>query len=255
MKKRSMAVIMVMIIIITFILSCSEKTTGPVVTDPEVNIGTLEFRMTVWNTYQEGKSTNPYSKQTNFKEDPPVNTCEIIDIRNILYRFQVADGEIVAGEPDNLEWITIYESSEELLNSEKDFVIDLPPGSYRALKLLQSNLMYWVVTYEDNVYELPSLNNSDLEPDAQIQNIFGEDGLYELDDEANFYLYHDGEKLGTFDIIAGKTTKVTLRMNLKTLDWIDHDGDGVWSDGDSLNNWTTPEGIETMADFIVVYED
>ncbi len=57
-----------------------------------------------------------------------------------------------------------------------------------------------------------------------------------------------------FFIKPNKTTKVTMRMNLKTLDWIDNDGSGEWSEGDELTNWTVPEGVTTMMDFIVEYE-
>jgi len=252
MKKKEMVAIMTIIVILSFLVSCSEKTTEPIQGD---NNGTLEFKMTVWNVYEDGKNVSSGKDFSMLKNDPNVYTCDIMNVRNILYEIQVADGEIIEGEPDDLDWITIYETSEMMLMTDREFSFVLPAGQYKAIRLLQSNRIYWITTYEDVIHEFPSLNNDEQPEDAQILDIFGEDGLYNLDENGLFYLYHDGERLGTFDIFPNTKTKVTFRMNLQTLDWIDHDSNGVWSDGDELSNWTVPEGVTTMADFIIEYEE
>ena len=130
--SEKMIVVLAIIVVLSFFSGCSDKATGPA--DTATN-GTLEFKMAVWNTFAEGKLLNSPFPEDSGKDDPPVYTCDLIDIRNILYKMEVADGEIIAGEPDNLDWITIYESAELLLNSEKEFSIELPPVNYKAIKL------------------------------------------------------------------------------------------------------------------------
>ena len=170
-----------------------------------------------------------------------------------MYKIEVSTGEIIEGKPDNLDWKTIYESSNEILHTELKISIDLPIGAYKSIKLTMSNRLSWICTLRGNTLEFPDLNSSQLIPEAKILNWFGKEGLFLLDAN-NFKLVQPKEKLGLFEIRSGKITNVTLRMNIKTLDWIDNDRDGKWSFGDRLDNWTTPQGIDTMMDFIIKYE-
>jgi hypothetical protein len=219
-------------------------------TEPETGMGMLEMYMTVWNAYGED-----FGKVANIPANPKqVYTTELINIRHLIPEIQVTTDEIEAGVAANsVDWITIYQSDEEMLHTDREVSIEIPTGDYRGIRIVQRNLMYWVCTNDGDVIEFPSLNDNELAPEELLVNTFGEEGLYEIDGEGNFYLYHDGEKLGTFEILPGSNTKVTMRLNIQTIDWHDNDGSGDWSYGDELSNWTLPEGIETMSDFIVEY--
>ncbi|MBT3755815.1 MAG: hypothetical protein HOG24_05995, partial [Candidatus Cloacimonetes bacterium] len=62
-----------------------------------------------------------------------------------------------------------------------------------------------------------------------------------------------GEQLGSFEIRAGETTNLVMRLNFTTVDWYDNDDSEDWSDGDAIDNHQLPNGITTMTDFIVTY--
>jgi hypothetical protein len=248
MLRSKMAVIST-VLAIALLMSCGKKD----VTGPTQEKGTLKFSTTVWNQYI-AKAVKALSKTLTATSSPgDTNTCNLINLKSIMYKIEVSTGEIIEGKPDNLDWKTIYESSNEILHTELKISIDLPIGAYKSIKLTMSNRLSWICTLRGNTLEFPDLNSSQLIPEAKILNWFGKEGLFLLDAN-NFKLVQPKEKLGLFEIRSGKITNVTLRMNIKTLDWIDNDRDGKWSFGDRLDNWTTPEGIDTMVDFIIKYE-
>lgn len=217
--------------------------------DEETNeTGTLSVNMTMWNTYKSGDGGTPAGTGTD-----PV-TLDIIDLKSFKMDLKVTTGKIQEGVPDDFEWISIYESDETLLNSQRDFQFQLPAGHYRGIGLLQGNRFHWVCRNGDQVMELEDYNNPGAAPETHVYNIFGEDGLY-VPDEGNLLVkVMNNEKLGTFEIKPGKKTLVTIRMNTMTLEWFDNDNDGKWSSGDHIDNWKLPEGITTMADFLVEYQ-
>jgi hypothetical protein len=69
----------------------------------------------------------------------------------------------------------------------------------------------------------------------------------------------EGEYIGCyFKIYPGRTTRVTVRMNLNTLDWLDINEDGIFTPldyrEDAIDNIRTfADSIITMSDFIVEY--
>lgn len=240
---RSKMAVMTAVLAIAFVIGCGKDD----VTGPTENEGTLQFAMTVWNQY------NPVVFNTP-SFDADTLTCDIINAKTIIYKLEVTTGDIIDGEPDTLSWVTLHESSEEMLHTEREFSIDIPAGVYTGFKVTQRNRVYWICTLEADTLEFPSLNDGSLAPDASLINILGENGLYLYDEDGNFSLEQPDEKLGSFEISSGEITKVTCRVNFMTLDWLDNDGNGEWSDGDELDNWTLPDGIDTMSDFIIEYE-
>jgi hypothetical protein len=179
---------------------------------------------------------------------------EIVDVRHTLYGIQATMDAVVAGQPDNLAWHTVYSGATEALDSELAMSASLPAGEYAAVKITQSNYMYWVCNYGPGTVELYSLNDGGRPPGAQIVCVFAADAPYVINASGDFEAAGGGEKLGsTFSIIEGLTTHLTIRCNLDTLDWDDADGSGTWTSGDGLDNWTTIPGTTTMADFTVEY--
>ncbi len=226
---------------VSLLLSACDK-------DDESKDGTLSFRTTVWN------AENPDDKGQFNNEKGDTNTVDIINTLHVLYKIEITTDNINQdASSDDINWILMYESSDEMLATERSITIEVPAGKYNGFKISQRNKMYWRCIYEGDTVNFPSFNNSDLGPDARLVNIFGKDGLYEADN-GSFVLINDRERLGTFEVLEDAVTNVTMRMNLKTLDWIDNDYSGDWSDGDQLKNWTVPDGITTMTDFIVEYE-
>jgi hypothetical protein len=232
--------------ILFLFVSCSKEEDENINPNNTNETGLLSVKMTTWNSYENN------SKGASIKGD--TITLDIIDSKKFKFDLRVTTDEIKAGVPDNFKWITIYESDETLYDSERDFEFELPAGNYKGIAIVQGNQHHWVCKDGGDIMELPDLNDRFLPADAHIYNIFGEDGLYVLDENSLLTKVTNDEKLGTFEVLPNRKTIVTIRMNLLTLDWIDNDGDGQWSEGDELDNWTTPEGIDTMADFIVEYE-
>ncbi len=218
--------------------------------EEEKDSGLLSVNMVMWNSYDGSSKSTP-----GVTSPGEAITLDIIDVRSSRMDLKVTTDEVKEGMTDNFNWVPIYESSDTMLNSERDFQFELPAGNYRGIGILQGIQFQWVCRYGDQVMDVQDSNgdgNGGLE--GLVYNIFGEDGLY-VPDEGNVLVkVNNNEKLGTFEIKPGKKTLVTVRMNLMTLDWFDNDGDGQWSEGDGIDNWTLPEGVTTMADFLVEYQ-
>lgn len=217
--------------------------------DDDNGKGTLSYRTTVWNAElpHDGKNAGPDAKGDT-------NTTELINARHFIPKIEISTDPIADGvSADAINWTVMYESTEEMLHTDRSISIALPVGEYVSFRITQRNRVYWVCTFEGDTMEFPSLNDSGIGPNEQLVNYFGEEGLHKIQD-GNFVLTHPNERLGVFEILPGQTTKVTSRVNIITIDWIDNDGSGNWSDGDELTNWTVPDGVTTMSDFIVEYE-
>ena len=103
--------------------------------------------------------------------------------------------------------------------------------------------------------ELPSLNASDLPPYGPARiSIVTPNGVYTYDDNDNFTMAAEGEKMSSFEVQDGGTTTLTFVQNFNTVDFIDTDDSSDWSDGDDLDNWTLIPGETTMFDIEVSYE-
>lgn len=180
------------------------------------------------------------------------NAIPIIDLKNIVYEMAVSTGDVTEGAIDDLEWHVIHVGDQMKYQSELDLTYELPVGVYKAFRIVMSNDLYWVCQIGDDVIELGDSNGG---ASDTVVNIFSVAGLFDKDQGGRFTLQNQNEKIGSqFEILPGRTTTVTLRSNFFTLDWDDTDDSGTWSTGDSLSNWTTVPGTDTMADFIVNYE-
>jgi hypothetical protein len=218
--------------------------------------------MSAWNTYD-----------ANTLNKPTVDTltCPLVDIRTVLMKIEVTKDTLVHRGFANQEWITFYESNEELLNSERDIRGVLDIGTYKGMRITQRNLMYWVCTHPDDpqdTLELYSLNVRDtLEVGVNdtLIDYFGTDGFYHLVGDTLYNSNISGNGGGAdefmgcyFNISPGKITDVTMRMNIVSLDWLDYNENGIFEywGGDTLDNWKTAhDSIVTMADFIIKYYD
>lgn len=175
----------------------------------------------------------------------------IVDVKNVIHEISVSMDVPVAGAPDDLEWHTLYQGDTVVYESQLELQQDLPAGNYRSLRLVMGNDFFWVCEFNDGVVELAdSMGGA-----STVINVFSTDGLYTPDESGNLVISSTVEKMGTsFEVKAGQTTVLTLQSNMNTVDWDDADDSGTWTAGDSLANWTTVPGTDTMADFIVDYE-
>jgi hypothetical protein len=195
---------------------------------PEDNVstGTLQFDYTVINSLAKSVIAD-------------TNTCKLIDLKSTVYSIEVASGTVTVGGTDNLDWKTIYESTSEMLGSQRVFPsVVLPVNTYNCIRIKQKNRLWWVCEFGGNVIELPDLNARDVHPDSMSAiNVFSDSGLYTYESNGKFTMMTPNEKLGGFEIRNAQTTNLTLVMNINTLDWIDADSSLTWTEGDDLDNW------------------
>ncbi len=175
----------------------------------------------------------------------------LVDMKNVIHEISVSMDVPVAGAPDDLEWHTLYEGDAVVYQSQLELQQDLPAGNYRSLRLVMGNDFFWVCEFNDGVVELAdSMGGA-----STVVNVFSADGLYTPDESGNLAISTTAERMGTsFEVRAGETTVLTVQSNMNTVDWNDADDSGTWTAGDSLSNWTTVPGTDTMADFIIEYE-
>jgi len=184
------------------------------------NNGTLSFQMRTWSTY-EG---NAVKSALNGLSDSIV--LDFLDVKGYKYEMKVTTDEISPGLNDSdIDWITIYQSGNEF---------------------------FWIGEDNGNIIEIPTSNGSDRD---SVYNVFGSDGLYTLNDNDELEKVSNNEKLGvSFTINEEQTTTLTVRVNFTGIEWYDNDQSGTWSDGDGVGDMLLPDGVDTMSDFIVVYE-
>lgn len=208
--------------------------------------GTLKFSMTTWN------ASNAKSPGTQGKT---VHTVDIVDIQHLIPLIEVTTDSIYAGGSlADVTWVTMYESSVEMLHTEREVTLKMPVGKYTGIKLVQRNLMGWVLDFQGNNIVAWVPNNSTLGDNDTLVNFFGADGLFGVDQDGKFVSAVPTEKLGSFEIKPGQVTNLLMRLNFTTVDWDDKDDSGDWSPLDELNNHQLPTGVTTMTDFIVTYE-
>jgi hypothetical protein len=211
------------------------------------NNGTLSFQMRTWSTY-EG---NAVKSALNGLSDSIV--LDFLDVKGYKYEMKVTTDEISPGLNDSdIDWITIYQSDELKEDGERDFQFTLPAGDYKGFALWQGNEFFWIGEDNGNIIEIPTSNGSDRD---SVYNVFGSDGLYTLNDNDELEKVSNNEKLGvSFTINEEQTTTLTVRVNFTGIEWYDNDQSGTWSDGDGVGDMLLPDGVDTMSDFIVVYE-
>jgi len=235
MKSKLMTLLSSCLLILA-VAGCSEEST----TTPPTN-GTLTFELTIGDYSKSGAIPGK-----------AIKTLDLIDIHHTIHSLYASVDIVTEGAADNLVWEEILVDGQQGYDSELAISATLPPGTYRTIKLVQSNGMRWVATDGTSNFELQGYNNGE-DGANPLTNIFSNDGLYVYDRDGNFTLQTDNERLGTnFVIVAGETTKLTMRSNFDTIEWDDADDSEDWSEGDSLDNWTLIPNTDTMVDFIVL---
>lgn len=234
--------------LVVLIYSCKKDVEDP--NPPVETHGLLSMEFATWNSFQKTSG-----KQNTEKENEPI-TLELLDVRTFKYSIALTTDEIYAGlDAADITWTEVYTSDEYLLDSERNFSFSLPAGDYKGFKLIQADSMRWVCNYNDGIIEIKTFNKGDESfVYDEVLNIFGEDGLYDVDGEGKLYRVLNDEKLGLIKIEPGGYTNIISRLNIMTVDWYDVNNNGIFDGLDSLKNWTLPEGITTMNDFIVTYQ-
>lgn len=216
--------------------------------------GSLSVQFRTWSNYDA-----PATKSS--KNTKSLMSSTLLDVYSYKYEIKFTTDKIMSGINDSdINWVTVYESNELKKDSERDFEFILPPGEYRGFAVLHSCDFHWIC--DNNGVEMPitlsncSEYNNFSNSEEKVYNIFGADGIYDVD--GNGILQHvpdAGEHMGvTFNIYEGRKTTLTVRVNLLEVEWKDNDGDGTWSEGDEVVNVTLPDGVITMTDFIPEYE-
>ncbi|MFA6617958.1 MAG: hypothetical protein WCT23_02695 [Candidatus Neomarinimicrobiota bacterium] len=103
---------------------------------PEVQSGTLTFRSVL--------------NEDLFKS----SLLDTVVIKDLFWRFasfEVSTERIIEGAPDTLEWISVFSDTNESRLSEFQFEAELPPGTYRSLRLAIRNRNWWELEYNDSL--------------------------------------------------------------------------------------------------------
>lgn len=232
--------ISVMLCISSLFSGCEKDTDEPV-------DGTLSVKMRTWNNF------GTLSVKSAIKSSSDTIRLQFIDVKGYKYEMKVTTDEIKQGiKESDINWTTIYESNELKDDGERDFQFTLAAGEYKGFALLQGRDFFWVGEHNGNRIEIPTSNEGS---SNKVFNAFGTDGLYVLNESEEFVKVNNSEQIGaSFKVDANKTTTVTIRMNFTAIDWYDNDNSGTWSEGDDAGEPILPDGISTMADFIVVYD-
>lgn len=210
----------------------------------ETTTGTLQYRSTTWNA-EFPDALNKASSNTLAND-----TLKLIDVIQYLAMLEVTRDEIDSGitRAEDVTWTVIYQSTEEMLTTHRDFTIELPIGEYKAYRITQGNRLYWVCTLENDTIQIPTLQNDSLPYNSLLIDYHNDKGIYYIN-ENGIFIRSRNEALGVFEIRPSALTKITVRLNLMTL---------VIESQDSTYNiidWLLPEGITTMSDFLIEYDD
>jgi len=182
----------------------------------------------------------------------------------------VSQGIVRDGEPNNMDWIRITNSTNTELKLFEDYsfsVIKIPAGSYKSVKITFRNVFYryaQLVSDPSVAYELLETMGSwtslcDVNDTTWVQaNYFGPGGNHHLLNGI-FESVSSGEKLGGFSIEADKTAMVTWRLYAGattpcTTYLIDENSNLEWDCGIDRMEFDCPPELEYMWDFVVEYE-
>lgn len=210
--------------------------------DIEGKNGTLFIKQRTWNNITQKKSTVNDLKSSY--------SWNMIDLKSSFYEMKFTTTKIKEGIKDSdIKWVTVYTSNKMELGYDRDFQVEMPAGNYKGFGLVMGNEIFWVISDGNKTIEIPDSNGGEV--GSRGYSIFGADGLYEVGKNGLLTLEHPGEKMGTsFTILPGKSYTLTMRMNFDQMIWNDNDENGVWSDGDTHEDPTFHEGLDTMWDFI-----
>ncbi len=251
-----------------FMAGCSKESDEPA--DVQ-NTGVLKFK--TLNPLSSTKGSSRFLKSVTV--NPPltgdttvtINTSMKVCIGDIW----VSQGEVKAGNPDNLEWIKITEGTNHELKLFEDYTFtpkELVPGTYKSIKISLKNIWYRhneLVSDPNIKYELLETMGSSFDPCDENDtswvkpNYFSADGNHNLNDEGIFELVAPGEKVGGFSVEKAKTTILTWRLGAGVTEpcinyLIDANGNLAWNCGVDYLEIECPPEMEYMFDFVAGYE-
>jgi len=74
------------------------------------------------------------------------DTLKLIDVIQYLALMEVTTDAIDSGitRAEDVNWTVIYQSTEEMLITQREFTIELPVGDYKGYRVTQGNHGSWV---------------------------------------------------------------------------------------------------------------
>ena len=264
---KAKAVLCLLSIVLILFAGCSEENDN----DNENGNGVLQFMTeNPWASYlaknigiAESFASNPaLTGDTTATYMTSMNFC-IGDV-------WVAQGEVKAGNPDNLEWVRLTTSTntERMLFEDYTFPsVEIPSGTYQSIKITFRNVFYrhvQLISDPSVSYELLETMGSWTDPcDVNDTtwaetNYFGPDGNHILNDNDVFELVAPGERLGGFTIEADETVFLSWRLGAGVTEpcinyLIDANGNREWDCGIDYIEDECPPEMQYMWDFVVEY--
>lgn len=180
----------------------------------------------------------------------------------------VSQGEVKAGETDNLEWIkltSVTNTSLKLFENYSFNSMEIPAGNYKSVKITFKSVFYRYVQLASNLsvsYQLLETMSDWTTPCSEagyswITNYFGPGGNHSLNSNNQFKLEASGETIGGFKIEANKTAVVSWRLfggaTSPCITYLfDNNKNLEWDCGTDSMDFDC-SGIVNMWDFLVEY--
>lgn len=196
------------------------------------------------------------------------NTCKLLDVGTQMQYFGVGkqvlkDGASVSDY--NWQPLFMYNTPEDLAFSfykdRRSVTVQLDAGVYPSTKMIQNTNIAWQLETPKGDTILAIDANNTLCPQSKdtrgfFSEYFDSTGMY-TEDKGVLHSCRTGgsEGMGAFEIRPDKKTQVIMRNNIASIDWIDTDNSGDWSEGDKLDNWQTYDGTSLMVRYEIVYLD
>ncbi len=266
MKTKSILAALLCVFIL--FAGCSKKDDNNNDDDNSSTTGTLKFQ-TLNPIADGGKSIKGLkSNPSLFGDTTAVYTTSL---KLCIGDVWVSQGEVMAGQSDNLEWVRLTSATNKDIKLFEDYTfseIEIPAGDYKSIKMTFRNIWYrhcQLVTDSSVIYELLETMGSWSSPcdtgdtTWARTNFFGPGGNCFLNDSNVFELASAGEKVGGFTIEGGKTAVVTWRLGAGATEpcttyLIDVNSNLEWDCGTDEMDFDCPPGNNYMWDFVVTYE-
>lgn len=234
--------------------------------------GTLEIRC--FNPLTSNTKSDVKMLKSVFLNPPLVGDTTETIMTGIKLGFGdvwVSQDEVKAGEPDNLEWVRLTQTTNTEIKLFEDYAfpaVEIPAGTYKSIKISLRTVSYRIVQLTSNpsiTYEILETNKGGYEscdPNDESwakTNYFSADGNHNLDNDGVFKLAASGEKVGGFTIESGKKAILTWRFGAGAAETctnylIDKNGNREWDCGTDDIDIECPPSIQYMWDFVVDYE-
>ena len=200
--------VLILLIILVLFVSCFEFQSS--------NEGTLRFRT---------------SLNGSMPKMAKIDTLSVVDLIWYMASFEVSKDSVVAGAPDDLEWINVYSDTLESRLTEFNFEAELEAGVYKSIRMAMRNRAVWALESYDSLIYVTDYNR-DGDPEAIPYSYHTKDGRWYCDD-GSFELMASNETVS--NIVAVENDVVSIVMNwylselvlddsLNILDWIISEG-------------------------------